>query len=313
MKKNRKWSLLFGNAFCSLLLLFFLFAVTLLSSSDRQRELLYRRARSMIDHPQRRAVRDFLPPISLVGSEWRFPPPDGQPVGDCAEIPAVSQEDAIVAEGFSKRVHRFGRVVIKRPLLREGRAFRECVGRGQNETACLDNEVNGFLVEIGLLLRFRGDPNVPKIFAYCIPHSFANGSESLAIVVEGGEPVDLLGFLALDWRKRVDFVREVLFFLRRAQPVNFGDFRRQQFVVGENGRPMFVDFDDVSIGSNGTENSDSQNAARKVFEEFGDQFLWIGRPPGGAPTLERIRDHFQRQTLDLENFSQLVDELKAGN
>ncbi|KAI6229116.1 hypothetical protein M3Y99_01152100 [Aphelenchoides fujianensis] len=197
----------------------------------------------MIDHPQTREVRDFLPPISLLGSEWRFPLPDGQPVGDCAEIPALSSEEAIVAEGFSKRVHRFGRVVIKRPLLREGRAFQR----------------------IGLLLQLRGDPNVPKIFAYCIPRSFANGSESLAIVVEGGEPVDLLGFLAFDWTKRVEFVGEVLAFLRRARPVNFGDFRRQQFVVGENGRPMFVDFDDVSIGSNRTERSDSQTAARKVL------------------------------------------------
>ncbi|KAI6229518.1 Protein kinase domain-containing protein, cytoplasmic [Aphelenchoides besseyi] len=308
MKKNHKWKwqLLIGNFACATMVFVLMFSITLLTYSERQRELLYRKVRTIIDYQPVYSVREFLPPLVHVGSEFRFSNTP-KTLGDCSTIPSVLLEDSVIAEGYSKRVYRFGKVAVKRALLREGRAYKECLEESGNEKKCLNDQVNGFLTEIGLLLRLKDDPNVPKIFAYCIPQSFGQENQKMSAVVELGEPIDLFRFLDFTWLQRLKFVDEVLGFLQRIRPLHLGDFRRQQFVIGENEHPMYVDFDDVVLSLN---NSTSSNVlARKVYETFVHQYLWIDRPANSSMILDAIQQRFRDDTLNVENFKRDVDSL----
>ncbi|KAI6202276.1 Nuclear cap-binding protein subunit 2 [Aphelenchoides besseyi] len=308
MKKNHKWKwqLLVGNVACATMVFVLMFSITLLTYSERQRELLYRKVRSIIDYQPVYSVREFLPPLVLVGSEFRFSNAS-KTIGDCSAIPSVLSEDSIIAEGYSKRVYRFGKVAVKRALLREGRAYKNCVEQSKNEKKCLNDQVNGFLTEIGLLLRLQDDLNVPDLFAYCIPQSFEHQNQKMTAVVELGEPIDLFRFLDFTWLQRLKFVAEVLGFLQRIKPLHLGDFRRQQFVIGENGHPMYVDFDDVVLSSNTI--TSSNMLARKVYETFVHQYLWIDRPSNSSTILDEIQQRFRDHTLNVENFKRDVDLL----
>lgn len=155
---------------------------------------------------------------------------------------------------------RYGDVAVKRPLLQDGKAFRECLRiNGMTEVSyvyrrfqstsppfkkeCVQTEIKGFLAEISLLQQLQGDPNVPKarrrtktlcsirtfqLFAYCIPIDLDGNSKDLAVVVELGKPVDLITYIDLGWQKRVQFVDQVLGFVERVRPLILLDFRRQQ-------------------------------------------------------------------------------------
>jgi len=224
----------------------------------------------------------------------------------------VVDREPLIGRGYSKQVHRYGQVAVKRPLLREGRAFSECMERvGANETRCLHNEIRGFISEIGLVLLLQGDPTVPKLFAYCIPTDTDRQLTDLALVVELGEPIDLLKYINLGWHQRLRFVSGVLEFLERLQPLVFLDFRRQQFTMRNNQDPMWVDFDNVAVETNRSR-AGSENA-RKVYNTFANKYLWAGRPAGSTAILSQIRRRFDRNELDLADFRRDVDELKSTN
>ncbi|KAI6190440.1 Protein kinase domain-containing protein, cytoplasmic [Aphelenchoides bicaudatus] len=243
-------------------------------------------------------VREFLPLMRRVGSEWRFD--SNETFGDCSQIPLDFKNEPLIGQGYSKQVFKYGQVAIKRPLLKEGRAFSRM--HAAFLATCLNNEMQGFIGEVGLLQKLQGDPNVPKLFAYCIPFDLKQSANEMAAVVELGESIDTIKYInELSWKKRLNFVDEVLAFVERVQPLVFLDFRRQQFTLRQNKQPMYVDFDNVAIESNHTV-TDSETA-RRVYNTFANKYLWIGRPSGSATILNRIRRQFNENQLNLTGFS----------
>jgi hypothetical protein len=53
----------------------------------------------------------------------------------------------------------------------------------------------------------------------------------MSMIVELGQPVDLIKYISLNWHERLHFVSEILNFLERLRPLKFLDFRRQQVTI----------------------------------------------------------------------------------
>lgn len=171
------------------------------------------------------------------------------------------------------------------------------------------------MTEIGLMLSLQGDPNVPKLYAYCIPLDYIIDAESLSSAISVGDPIDVIRLAQSDWKNRVRIINEILKFLKRTKPLIFNDIRRQQFVLVEN-RPTLVDFDDVSLNPLEDEKrSDyydytNDDIVRRLYFSFVDGFLFQSNPPGTEESLMELKKSFENSNLTLEKLTDISEKLR---
>uniref|UniRef100_A0A914Y2Q5 Uncharacterized protein n=1 Tax=Panagrolaimus superbus TaxID=310955 RepID=A0A914Y2Q5_9BILA len=175
------------------------------------------------------------------------------------------------------------------------------------EYQCVETAAKSFITEIGFLIKLQNDPNVPKLFAYCIPFDFIAHAELLASATVSGKPLDIIHLTTSDWSERVRILDEIIRFLTRSRPLLFRDFRRQQFVLIKN-QPSMVDFDDVISTNNLT---DHEPIVQKLYISFIDQILFATSPLKAQKSLAAIKEAYSNSTLTFENLSKITKKLRS--
>lgn len=174
-------------------------------------------------------------------------------------------------------------------------------------------------MEIGLMLSLQGDPNVPKLHAYCIPLDYIDDAESLSSAISVGDPLDVIRLAQSDWKSRVRIINEILKFLKRTKPLVFNDIRRQQFVLVEN-RPTLVDFDDVGFNPLFNQerstyydysNNNDEDIVRRLYFSFVDGFLFHSNPPGTEQSLMELKQAFENANLTLDKLTDISEKLRS--
>lgn len=161
------------------------------------------------------------------------------------------------------------------------------------------------------MLKLQNDPNVPKLFAYCIPMDFIANCEFLSSATTIGEKIDVIHLAQSNWKKRIQIIDEILKFLQRTKPLNFNDLRRQQFVM-INDHPTLVDFDDVNIIQNDEKNVNVENTiTKRLYKSFIDGFLFQSNPSGTEKYLKQLQNFYENSTLTLKKMSEISEKLKT--
>lgn len=261
---------------------------------------------------------DALQSLQLFGSEWRFGhKPDLYggcqtiwPSKDSETISEKAIHRTLIGRGWDKNVFEMNGNALKTVNLK-GTAIRRCIEHRTNKGEdCLDFAVRRFVKEIRILIELQGDKNVPKLYGYCIPKNMQEDVEHLAMLVEFGKPLDMVFLVQQDWFHRLRLLDEILKFVDRVRPYVLNDLRRQQFVL-INGRPAYVDFDDVSYDRNTTEIN--IRTARSLYNAFIKDLFWYGNPKSASATLESLKERYQNQTLSLVHLANETNFLMLLN
>ncbi|KAE9553849.1 hypothetical protein FO519_002937 [Halicephalobus sp. NKZ332] len=262
----------------------------------------------------------FIPPLVKYGNQWRFENTSDS-IGNCSFFNSLKSKNLKeLGKGFNKVVFKdsFENVAIKK-ISFSGNSFVTCMdnadGNFKSEFDCIETAARGFITEIGLMLSLQGDPNVPKLYAYCIPLDFVLEAESLSSATSVGEPLDVIHLAQSDWKNRVKIIDEILKFLKRTKPLVFNDLRRQQFVLIEN-HPTLVDFDDVGfIPLENQRRSDfydygNDAVVRRLYSAFIDGLLFQSNPPGTEESLKELKKAYENSTLTLEKLTDISSKLR---
>jgi len=176
----------------------------------------------------------------------------------------------------------------------------------------MESAVEKFVQEIGTLLTLQGDPNVPKLYSYCIPHDPIRDMSLLAMEMDAGDPLDILSLVQIDWLQRLQLVVEIVAFVERIHPMTLNDLRRQQFVLRSH-RPMYIDFDDIGrIGSeNEARHEAGDQSALRLYDAFIKDLLWYGNPPMASALIDSLRELYANQSLTMQDLRQYAFALSS--
>jgi len=185
---------------------------------------------------------------------------------------------------------------------------------------------NKFLKEISVLIRLQGDANVPRLHGYCIPLNWSTSTNIslLAMETEYGRALDMVNLVQIEWDRRLELLRQIIDFVHRIWPLSLQDLRRQQFVVGENGRALYIDYDDVVLlndNDNGdchgygrrdpTRCNEQRQTAERLYEAFVQDLLWYGNPAETTSTIDSLRQLHLNHSLsmsDLCSYTTMLSE-----
>ncbi|CDW55104.1 PIP49 C domain containing protein [Trichuris trichiura] len=230
---------------------------------------LYRAGHQQTAFLRRSMTTDDLESTSMFfqlesGMQWRFRPNvrgfnASKPLLDCEQISRRLRSMAFLTDGWMKTVyhaHLGNRSVAVKLVNANGEMMRRCLAQsGPAESLqhkCRETVGRKFVKEIVALNQFRHS-SIIELIGYCIPMypSDEGGFQSLAVVSELGEPMNLVQLLQLSWESRLklflSLVRLLDFLANHpAGPIVLNDFRAQQFVV-VNGEFKLVDFDDIGL------------------------------------------------------------------
>jgi hypothetical protein len=215
-----------------------------------------------------------------------------------------------INRGYNKIVFRKNENVVIKKIAFNGLAFIDCMdsadGDLHKEYECVESAAESFITEIGFLIKLQNDPNVPQLFAYCIPLHFIAHAELLSSATISGKPLDIIHLAQSDWSERVRILDEIIRFLTRSRPLLFRDFRRQQFVLIKN-QPSMVDFDDVISTTNST---DHEPIVEKLYASFINEILFAKSPSKAQESLNAIKEAYSNSTLTFEKLSKITQKLR---
>uniref|UniRef100_A0A915DIJ5 Uncharacterized protein n=1 Tax=Ditylenchus dipsaci TaxID=166011 RepID=A0A915DIJ5_9BILA len=282
-------------------------------------------------------IHSSLPLLKLQDGQWRFPNTNDY-IGDCSSKWMASYQNfpldkqnlnKVIANGWNKHVYSVGKDKVIKKIYANGvstsKCHRELDSSSTADTECIRDVANGFIKEIGFLLKLQGDPSVPKLFAYCIPQDFSYNFHQLSIIVSSGSsPLDMIYLLQIKWKTRLKITSDILDFVHRIWPVQLHDFRRQQFVMSAQKSPVYVDFDDASevkkcefagdVNCIDTLDQDFEygaKSARKAYEDFSKNLFWIGAPEEAFKRLKDLKHAYANNTLDVPKFQKILKDLLA--
>jgi len=294
-----------------------------------------------------RPVTSFDANLDLIlhGDQWRFSTGeqgDGH-FGDCNAIwkkrrssREEDEEETRIGHGWNKEVfRRKGDLrVIKTVNGSPGSALHNCLLLSETQSAtysdCFEMATNKFLKEISVLIRLQGDANVPRLHGYCIPLNWSTSTNIslLAMETEYGRALDMVNLVQIEWERRLELLRQIIDFVHRIWPLSLQDLRRQQFVVGENGRALYIDYDDVVLLNDNDNDNDNGNChgygrrdptrcneqrqtAERLYEAFVQDLLWYGNPAETTSTIDSLRQLHLNHSLsmsDLCSYTTMLSE-----
>uniref|UniRef100_A0A914EDX2 Uncharacterized protein n=1 Tax=Acrobeloides nanus TaxID=290746 RepID=A0A914EDX2_9BILA len=279
-----------------------------------------------VGHYQR-SQNPALPHLIHANDQWRFENTNDS-IGDCNFIQDTQLFDAlhpetVIGRGWNKKTLKINQTAVKKLNLK-GVALVQCLNEAgddfMKEYNCIENAVYKLNKEVSILLALQHIPNTPKLLAYCIPYDFIADAHKLAIVTDIGTPLDNLFLIQSNWETRLQILHEIIDFMERIQPFILQDLRRQQFMMIDN-KPVYIDFDDVTIEENcpifnATDNEScvqvSSNIARRLYEEFVDEFFWLGQPKYAHQHLEELKKSYAGNHLDMQTLKYTVKRLNQN-
>jgi len=275
--------------------------------------------------------------LVLRGDQWRFS--TGEHFGDCNAIwkrrrsSREEGEETRIGHGWNKEVfRRKGDLrVIKTVNASPGSALHNCLLLSETQSDCFEMATNKFLKEINVLMLLQGDANVPRLHGYCIPlnWSTSNNISLLAMETEYGRALDMVNLVQIEWDRRLELLRQIIDFIHRIWPLSLQDLRRQQFVVGENGRALYIDYDDVILlneNDNGnchgyghghgrhdpTRCNDQRQTAERLYEAFVQDLLWYGNPAETTNTINSLRQLHMNHSLSMSDLCSYMTMLSEN-
>uniref|UniRef100_A0A5S6QSB6 Protein kinase domain-containing protein n=1 Tax=Trichuris muris TaxID=70415 RepID=A0A5S6QSB6_TRIMR len=234
-----------------------------LRRAGQQTAILYRDIRSVTTDDLERTNVFFQ---LENGMQWRFRPNvrglnASRALLDCEQISSELHSLAFLTDGWMKTVYQAkmgNRSVAVKLVNADGEMMRRCLTAqddGSTESLqlrCRESVGRKFVKEIVALNQFRHS-SIIELIGYCIPMrpSDEDSFQSLAVVSELGEPMNLVQLLQLSWESRLKLFLSLVRLLdflasHPSGPIVLNDFRAQQFVV-VNGEFKLVDFDDIGL------------------------------------------------------------------